>query len=340
MKKIQRPNALARALRDYFGDHLCRLRGMSPHTIHSYRDSVTLLLRFVAARRAKPVARLDIDDLDAEQVAAFLGHLEQVRSNSVSTRNVRLAAIHGFFRYLASRHPDRLDHCQRVLGVPFKRTGSRPVDYLEYDEIRAVLTAIDRRNIYGRSDYALLAMMFNTGARVQEILDLRPCDLQLVKPFHARLVGKGRKERLCPLWSQTAELLRELLAEHGIDAQSSEPLFRNRRGQPLTRFGVRYILGKYCRLASRAMPTLVGKRLHPHSMRHSTALHLLKSGVDLVTIGHWLGHASVNTTNRYVTVDLETKRAAISKAKTFDDGPSPVASWRKDASVLEWLEAL
>ena len=338
--KATPPNELARALRDFFADHLPRLRGMSPHTVRSYRDSLAILLRFVAARGRRGVDRLDIEDLNADRVIAFLQHLEDERGNSPTTRNVRLAAVHAFFRYLAGQKPDRLDHCQRILGVPFKRTRSRPVDYLEYDEIQAVFSAVDRSTTDGRRDYALLATMFNTGARVQELVDLRPCDLQLIKPFHARLFGKGRKERLCPLWPQTAELLQAFLAERKVDACSPEPLFRNHRGRPLTRFGVRYILAKYCDRARTALPTLDGKRLHPHSMRHSTAIHLLKSGVDLVTISHWLGHASINTTNRYTTVDLEMKRDAINKADPVGEGPSPTAPWRNDASILTWLESL
>lgn len=329
------PTLLARALRDFFADHLPRLRGMSPHTIHSYRDGIKLLLRFVADRYDRPPAELEIEDITAPRIVCFLQHLEDERSNTAATRNVRLSAIHAFFRYLAGQHPDRLEHCQRVLGVPFKRSRAKVIEYLEYDEIQAVLATIDRTNRDGRRDYALLATMFNTGARVQEILDLRPRDLQLVKPFHARLVGKGRKERLCPLWRQTAQLLSALLAEsnHG----PGDTVFRNHRGQPLTRFGVRYILAKYCEQARPTAPTLEGKRLHPHSMRHSTAIHLLKSGVDLVTISHWLGHASVNTTNRYATIDLETKRSAISKATPVGHQPP---AWHTDASFLTWLESL
>jgi len=338
--KAQQPNVLARGLRDFFADHLPRLRGMSSHTVRSYRDSLALLLRFVAARRRRSVAKLDIDDIGTEEVLAFLLHLEQERGNSASTRNVRLAAIHAFFRYLAGRVPDRLELAQRILGVPFKRTRSRPVEYMEHDEIKAILAAVDRATTDGRRDYAILATMFNTGARVQEILDLRPCDLQLMRPAHARLVGKGRKERLCPLWPQTAQLLRDLLTERGTDAQSRESLFLNHRRQPLTRFGVRYILAKYCGRARATAPTLARKRLHPHSMRHSTAIHLLKSGVDLVTISHWLGHASVNTTNRYASVDLEKKREAINKIEPIDDTVHASASWRTDASILAWLEAL
>ena len=335
-----KPNALARALRDFFAEHLPHLRGMSPHTIHSYRDSLTLLLRFVATRYQRPVIMLDIDDIDAERVIAFLQHLEDQRGNTSSTRNVRLAAIHAFFRYLAGKHPDQLEHCQRILGVPFKRVRSRPIEYFEYDEIQAVLTAVDRSTPDGRRDYTLIATMFNTGARVQEILDLRPCDLQLVKPSHARLVGKGRKERLCPLWPQTAQLLQALIPECSADASAREPLFRNRRGQPLTRFGVRYILTKYCNKGRATAPTLKSKRLHPHSMRHSTAIHLLKAGVDLATISHWLGHANINTTNRYATVDIEMKRDAISKVHLVEGSMSPTTVWRADDSILTWLESL
>lgn len=191
----------------------------------------------------------------------------------------------------------------------------------------------------GRRDYALLLTLFNTGARVQELLDVRPCDLQLVRPFQARLLGKGRKERFCPLWQKTARTLRDLISETRLDPSAQEQLFRNQRGRPLTRFGVRYILGKYAGLAGASAPTIARKRVHPHTMRHTAAVHLLQAGVDLVTISHWLGHASVETTNRYAAVDLETKGAALEKAQAITDGASE-PTWRRDASILDWLEAL
>lgn len=336
----ERPNRLARALRDFFSEHLPRVRGMSPHTVLSYRDSLRLLLCFVASCRHVSVADLDVEHVGPQEVIDFLGHLEQGRRNTASTRNIRLAAIHVFFRYLSARDPERIASCQRILGVPFKRAQTRPVDYLEYAEIKAVLEAIDRSTSDGRRDYALLATMFNTGARVQELLDLRVADLQLQKPLQARLVGKGRKERVCPLWPQTATVLRDWLEERGIDGRVTERLFLNHRGEPLTRFGVRYILAKYCTRARSTAPTLERKRLHPHTMRHSTAVHLLKAGVDLSTISQWLGHASINTTNRYATVDLDMKREAIAKAKPLVASSSTASAWRKDASILEWLEAL
>ena len=204
----------------------------------------------------------------------------------------------------------------------------------------AVFKTIDRRQPDGRRDYALLALMFNTGARVQEIVDLKAFDLQLSTPFSVRIFGKGRKERICPIWAETAHVLREYVEERGIDVRKPLSLFSNHLGLPLTRFGVRYILSKYLRNAAESQPSLAKKRLHPHSMRHSTAVHLLKAGVDLSTIAHWLGHVSINTTIKYAAIDLEMKRQAIAKAKPLSDEKHPQFSWRKNSDILEWLESL
>lgn len=338
MKRPQ-PTALASAIHEFFSDHLPRLRGMSSNTLHSYRDSLKLLLRFVFDHDKKDPSRVDIGDISPQQVCSFLDHIELERHNTPATRNVRLAAIHSFYRFLAVRYPERLELCQRILSIPFKRAETRCVEYLEFAEVEALLASVNRNNADGRRDYALLATMFNTGCRAQEILDLRPCDLQLDRPSHARVLGKGRKERICPLWPQTADLLRALIVERSVEPTSHDPLFRNHRGDPLTRFGVRYLLSKYFNLARSRAPTLATKRLHPHSMRHSTAVHLLQSGVDLITISHWLGHASVNTTNRYTTVNLEMKREAIRKAAPVGSR-NRASSWRRNQNLLEWLEAL
>ena len=336
--KTQFPNGLASALRDFFGNYLPQLRGLSPHTIGSYRDSLVLLLRFVADERKRGVSQLDFEDVGALQVISFLAYLERERHNGATTRNVRLSAIHAFFRYVAARHPDRLEHCQRVIAIPFKRAQQRTIEYLEYEEIQHVLSVVERSTPDGRRDYLLLAILFNTGARVQEILNLRACDLQLNKPYQVRLLGKGRKERLCPLWSQTAKLLRDLCKERQLDLQSHNLVFLNHRGDPLTRFGVRYLLRKYLEIAKAQVPGLANKRLHPHSLRHSTAVALLKSGVDLSTISQWLGHASPNTTNKYATLDLEMKRKALARVKPLP-GQRRVA-WRKNRTILDWLESL
>ena len=332
------PNLLGTLIRDYFTDHLPRLRGTSPHTIHSYRDSLVLLLRFLSRQRNKPITGLDLMDIDPPGIVAFLSHLEQERKNSVSTRNVRLSAIHAFFHFVASHNPEHLELAQRVLGVPFKRARQRAIDYLEYEEIDAILKRIDRTAQQGSRDYALLSMMFNTGGRVQEIADLRACDLQLTKPFQVRLFGKGRKERYCPLWTQTAAVLKAFCHQRNLDLRSEDRIFLNHRGQPITRFGIRHILARCLGLACATAPNLRKKRLHPHSVRHSTAVALLRSGVDLSSISHFLGHASLNTTNRYAKVDLEMKRQAIARVK-----PVPRRTrtpWSKDRTVLDWLESL
>ena len=335
-----RPNALGRALRGFFTDDLPQVRGVSRHTLLSYRDAITLLLRFLAARHQRPVAALDFPDLAPAHLLPFLAHLETERGNSIATRNVRLAAVHAFVRYAAQHHPEHLELCQQILAVPFKRAPQNVVEYLEADELQALLEAPDCTTRDGRRDRTLLLTMFNTGARVQEILDLRPCDLQLERPPQVRLRGKGRKERICPLWPQTVQALDALLQEQGDQPAATARMFRNRRGQPLTRFGVGYLLQKHAGTASASAKTLRSKRVHPHLLRHTTATHLLQAGVDLVTISHWLGHVSVETTNRYAAVNLDMKRAAVAKASPLGDVDPVLASWRSDATVLEWLEAL
>lgn len=332
------PNLLARCLRDYFTDHLPRLRGMSAHTIHSYRDSLVLLLRFVASDRNRDVCDLDMEDIQPDRVLAFLVYLEKERKNSITTRNVRLAAIHAFFRYVGAHHPVQMERAQRLLGIPFKRADQRVIEYLDRNELEAILTRMDRSTGDGRRDYALLATMFNTGARVQEVIDLRGRDLQLTRPYQLRLFGKGRKERFCPLWPQTAQVLLSFCEERQIETGSDARVFLNHRGAPLTRFGVRYILAKHIDRVRPEVATLAGKRLHPHSMRHSTAVALLKSGVDLSTISQWLGHASPTTTNRYATIDLDMKRDAINRVKPVTG--SRKTAWRTKETVLQWLESL
>ncbi|HKF05467.1 MAG TPA: tyrosine-type recombinase/integrase [Candidatus Sulfotelmatobacter sp.] len=337
MKK-RLPNLLGAIVRDYFTDHLPRLRGLSSHTIHSYRDSLVLLLQFLSARSRRPVVELDLKDLDPPGILAFLAYLEQERNNTAATRNVRLSGIHALFRFVASRNPEHLNLAQRVLGIPLKRAPQRAIDYLDRQEIDSILKAIDRTTPKGSRDYALLATMFNTGARVQEIADLRACDLQLARPFQVRLFGKGRKERHCPLWPQTAAILRAFARERNLDVRSEAHVFLNHHGRPLTRFGIRYILAQCLHSASEDVPNLRKKRLHPHSMRHSTAIALLMSGNDLSTISHYLGHASLATTNRYLKVDLEMKRRAIARVK-----PVPRQSrtpWSRDPTILDWLESL
>lgn len=332
-------SVLAGSLHGFFNQYLPQQRAMSPHTRHSYRDSLKLLLRFVSGSNGDP-STIRVQDLNAERILAFLQDLETRRKNQPATRNVRLSAIHSFFRYLAGQHPEHLEQAQQVLALPFKRTVSREVQHLDSEEIQGVLRAIDRSTGPGQRDFALLSLLFNTGARVSEIVGLKASDLRLTPPPSVRLRGKGGKERICPLWPETALLLREYLEELGVHPDLPETLFRNRRGTMLTRFGIRLILAKHVKQAAKTLPALKHKRLHPHSLRHSTAVHLLRSGVDLSTIAHWLGHASVNTTNKYLNLNLEAKREALAKAKPPIKTSRNPGAWKRNTNLISWLESL
>ncbi len=321
-----KPTGLGRCIVRFFQEYLPSLRGMSRHTIQSYRDSMVLFLRFAATDTARSVEALDIGDITANRVSGFLSFLETERKNCIATRNARLAALHTFARFLIAENPEHMECLQQVLGLPFKR-GARdaPIEYLEKTEIEALLAKIDRSTPSGRRDYALFCLMFNTGARVQEILNLRVRDVRLEAPHQIRLLGKGNKVRLCPIWPRTAQLLRELIKTLNVEPVNErshdQPVFLNERGLPMTRFGVRYLLRKYVNAATPAAPTLADKRIHPHSLRHTTAVHLLKAGVDFATISQWLGHASLNTTMRYARADIDLKRQAL--AQVFPEVLAP-----------------
>jgi len=340
VSKAAKPSELGKALRGFFTDYLSNQKGASDHTISSYRDSFKLFLCFLAAQSGRAPFQLSFDAICVDSVLAFLNHLEQERGNSIATRNSRLAAIHSFFRYVASILPDQLSLSQRVLAIPFKHGPTRIIEYLEFDELQAVLDQVDRHTTLGHRDYVLLTLMFNTGARVQEVVDIVASDLSFAPTPSVRIQrGKGNKARICPLWSCCAELLRDYIAKRGIDSHQPEVLFRNHLGTPLTRFGVRYILNKYIAQAAVSKPSLARKRIHPHSIRHSTAVHLLKSGNDLASIASWLGHASCATTNKYATMDVDMKRAVIARAAPVESADTD-KSWQHDDDLLTWLETL
>lgn len=333
-------STLARALHQFFLNYLPKQRATSPHTAQSYRDSLKLLLKFVV-NQVGGGNQLEVEHITVERVIAFLEHLESARHNGASTRNVRLSAIHSFFRYLGAQYVQHLALSQRILSIPFKRTGSREIQHLEPSEIMAVINGLDRSTPAGRRDYALLSLLFNSGARVSEVVALKACDFRLASPPHVLLRGKGRKERTCPLWTETANVLREYLEEqHIAPHDEAKSVFANQCGQPLTRFGIRFIVKKHVQHAAAQVPSLRRKRLHPHSFRHSTAIFLLRSGVDLSTIAHWLGHVSVNTTNKYLKVDMEAKREALAKAQPLFRRTGKTGDWRKNPDLVGWLEAL
>jgi len=337
--KLPQQSSLAAALRAFLTDYLPRQRALSTHTLYSYRDSLKLLLQFVAGKKSDP-SQLTMEQLTYERVMAFLQYLETRRHNQVSTRNVRLSAIRSFFRFVGIHYPEHLILAQRILSAPTKRTALREIQHLELSEIQAILQGIDRSTPDGRRDHVLLSFLFNTGARVGEVVGLQASDLILDPPPSVRLRGKGRKERSCPLWNETAQALRAYIGERKIAVHEPRSVFSNHRGQPLTRFGVRWILQKHVRKTALDVPSLKNKRLHPHSMRHSTAVHLLRSGVDLSTIANWLGHVSINTTNKYLTLDLETKRQALNKADRVLSGRQRRVFQPPDTNLIKWLESL
>lgn len=339
MKTLQ-GDILGIALKGFFSDYLPQLRGMSIHTIASYRDSLKLFLQFLVRQKGISIKKMTISKISPDEIIDFLGYLEKVRGNGIGTRNIRLSALHSFFRYFAGEYPEYLNLSQRILNIPFKRTSTRTIDYLEFEEIMTLLQSIDQSKADGRRDYALLLLMFNTGARVQEIVELKASDLYLSKPYKVYIFGKGRKERVCPIWPETGQVLRDYLEERGVDLRKPCPIFLNRFGQPLTRFGVGYILKKYVQKAADIHPVLKRKRLHPHSIRHAAAIHLLKSGVDLSSIANWMGHSSPNTTNKYARMDLEMKQKAIEKAKPLGDQIRAESSWKDNPDLLAWLESL
>jgi integrase/recombinase XerD len=338
------PTGLGRSIVGFFQDYLPTLRGMSRHTIQSYRDALVLFLQFAATDCRRPVEALEVADITADRVGHFLAFLETVRQNSITTRNARLAALHTFARFLVARNPEHMAALQQVLGIPFKR-GARaaPIEYLEKTEIEALLAGIDRSSLSGQRDYAMFSLMFNTGARVQEILNLRVCDLRLASPYQVRLAGKGNKTRICPIWPRTAQLLRDLIQKQhaNVENPANQPVFVNERGVAMTRFGVRYLLRKYVAASTTAAPTLAGKQIHPHSLRHTTAIHLLKAGVDFATISQWLGHASLNTTLRYARADIDLKRQAL--AQVFPEVLAPPKDGIltcHDDGIVGWLHRL
>jgi site-specific recombinase XerD len=337
MTSSESAHDLARALETYFHEHLPVRTGASRHPVLAYRDAWKLFLRFAATRATRSIPELRVTDLDVETVLAFLDSVEHDRRNAIVTRNHRRTALLAFFRFLPSVAPAYLAQSQRVLTIPVKRAPRRTIDYLERAEMDALLGQVDRGSRQGRRDYTLLAFLYNSGARVQEALDLRVAALQLERPYQVRLFGKGRKERICPVWPQTAALLRALLGERGVHETPGAPVFVSATGQPLTRYGVRHIVNRWVKAAAPIQPALARKRVHPHTFRHSCAVHLLQAGVDLNLIRSWLGHVNLETTQRYAEIDLAQKRRAL-------DAVTPVGKPRRQAyqseTILGWLERL
>jgi site-specific recombinase XerD len=324
-------------LHAFFYERLVQQRNSSAHTVRSYRDTWRLFLRYAATRHKRAVAGLTLADLTASEVAGFLQHSEQERKVSIGTRNCRLAALRSFYGFVAEREPAAIAQCAQVLHIPTKKAPKPAPQYLESGEIDAILNQPDRKCLEGQRDHALLSFLYNTGARIQEALDVCPAAIRFDAPLCVHLFGKGRKERICPLWPETVALLKALLKRH--PCADDEPLFVNRYGAPLGASGVRFKLTKYVQAAARTVPTLSAKKVTPHRFRHAAAVHLVAAGVDVTVIRCWLGHATLDTTNHYAQANLDTKRKALERLDPSSKIKKP-PRWRRDASVLAWLDSL
>jgi site-specific recombinase XerD len=334
------PTDFAALLTEFLAEYLPGQRNVSSHTVKSYRDVFALLLRYCGQVRSIPPERLALSHLDAPLILDFLDHLEEERRSSTSTRNQRLTAIHSFCRFAQSRIPERILQFQRIMAIPSKRTVRRAAVYLSSQAMRDLLSRPDPATASGRRNMTLLSLMYDTGARVQELIDLRVEDVRLARPAHVRITGKGRKARLVPLLPATAALVEQYLKETGLrePAQESHPLFFNSRQDKLSRSGVRHIVNKYATRPDRegmSWPDTVT----PHAFRHSKAMHLLQAGNPLPVIQAILGHADIRSTGIYAHADIEMKRAALERTPSQIPA-APAHSWLVNKGLLNWLKSL
>lgn len=320
-------------------EHMVSERNLARNTQRSYRDTLRLLLPAVARRARKSVDELAVTDLSADRVRQFLKDLEEGRGCAIATRNQRLAAIHALARFIGLHAPELVQWCGQVRTVPFKKAPRALIPYLEKAEMDALLAAPDLTSAQGRRDHAVLQFLYNAGARASEAAQVQIGDLNLPRVPNrdqawVAIQGKGNKRRLCPLWTSTANELRLLIG----DRTASENLFLNRRGQPLTRFGIHALVERYAARAAAQVPSMAKKRVSPHTIRHTTATHLLRAGNDINTIRGWLGHVSVDTTNVYAEVDVETKAKTLATCEIKE--AKRKKPWREDKGLMEFLRTL
>ena len=334
-------SSVGQVLFAFFEDHLKVQKGLRPGSVRSYRDALKLFLIHVATLCRRPITRLALPDLSSERALEFLGMIESARGNQVRTRNQRLAALRTFYRYLAVHHPEMLAEAERVEAIPTKRTPPPETRYLERDEIDKLFKTLPKQGSLALRDRAVLMLLYNSGARAQEIADLRVGDVDLTGPLRARLHGKGDKWRSCPLWPETAEVLKQLEAVRSGD--KTAPLLTSRQCRPLTRFRI-YKLVKGHTAALRCTPPDTKRYgVSPHVFRHSIAVRLLEEGIDENVIRGWLGHVNLDTTHRYAEITLRTKQAALAACLppvSPSETSRPTAGWRKDQDLMKWLSLL
>ena len=328
---------LANYMKRFFSHYLPVQKGLSINTILNYRDAIKLLLCYAADTLGRSVDKLTVEDITEKVVIAFLDYVEQERGCSPRTRNARLAAIRSLFNFIAREEPVLLQQCQRIRAIPLKRTQHQTVAYLEEKEMQAILDAVDCNSRTGIRDRALLLLLYNTGARVSEIVELKLPDLRLDGAAQVHLLGKGKKHRSCPLWPETVTALQAYLEHRSPKEPGFEYLFLNANGAPITRFGIRYITRKYGAIAQDQCPSIKTKNINPHTIRHTTAMHLLRSGNDVNMVSYWLGHAHINTTHIYLEIDMEMKRRMLGKAGAPTIKKKEL--WHKP-DILQWLNDL
>ncbi len=337
---MKKPTDFAKYLTDFLTVYLPTQKNVSKNTIHSYRDTFKLLLYYCQDMTGLPVERLSISDISSEWITNFLEWLETDRKCSISTRNQRLAAIHSFFRYVQTEEPGGLFHFQKITSIPIKRTKKPVVDYLSPEAIKLLLEQPDRHTPKGRRDLTLISVLYDSGARVQELIDLKVCDVTLQPPAIITLTGKGNKIRRVPIMKNTASLLQSYLMENKLDKpwKNEHPLFINNQHHKLTKEGVTHIVSKYV-ISARKESTLVPQKVKNHMFRHSKAMHLLQAGVNLIYIRDFLGHVDLKTTEIYVRADTEMKRKAMENVHP-DLIDSNLPDWNKDQALLSWLSEI
>lgn len=329
-------SALGPWVRRFLLEYLVAERNLARNTQVSYRDTLALLLPFVSRQAAVPIERLAVHDVSACRVRAFLDHIERERGCGVVTRNQRLGAIHSLARFVGMRSPEHLDWCSQVRSVAFKKAAKTVIGYLDKPEVDAMLRAPDRQSSLGARDHALLLFLYNSGARADEAASLRVSNLQLGTSPSVRILGKGNKWRICPLWPVTVAVLRPLVAGKCPDDQ----VFRGRTGEAMTRFGVHRIVATHAAAAAKQVESMQAKRISPHTLRHTTAVHLLRAGVDINTIRAWLGHVSLDTTHVYAEVDLEMKAKALASVDITDQPTARTGSPGKSAAIMNFMRQL
>ena len=335
-----KPTDFAKYLTEFFSDYLSRQKNVSQNTILSYRDTFKLLIFYCQEIKKIPAEKITLDLLSSEWLTDFLSWLETNRKCSISTRNQRLAALHAFFRYVQMEEPSGIFHFQKIISIPIKKAKKSLVEYLTPDAIKILLKQPDKHTSKGRRDLTLISVLYDTGARVQEVCDIKVRDVILQEPATLVLTGKGNKIRRVPIMKNTATLLQRYISENNLEqaSKNEKPLFTNNQHHKLTKEGVSFIISKYAKLA-RQKSTLVPEKVKAHMLRHSKAMHLLQAGVNLIYIRDFLGHVDIKTTEIYARADTETKRKAIENLYP-DLINSKLPDWNKDKTLLNWLSEL